>query len=131
MNTKFDGKLSVTVTIPTTVTYQRLSDLLCNAIEGGSNYWCTTIDRKGGITKEQAPYRQDVPFVDGGWLDVDWCDRDDAPVKRIDLEAVKKGLTVMAEKYPQHYSNFLMENDDAETGDVFLQCIVFGDVIYC
>jgi hypothetical protein len=117
----------VTVTLTHEISESRIRDLFCNAIEGGSNYWCNSMDRKGNISREQAPYRQDVPFVEGGWLDV----RDDDGGKhRVDREAIVKGLKTLAEKYPKHFADFLSENDDAETGDVFLQCICFGEVIY-
>jgi len=118
----------VTVTVTHEISVERIKDLLCTAIEsGGSNYWCNTMDRMGGITRAQATYRQDVPFVEGGWLDV----RDDDGGKhRLDLEAIKKGLNIFAEKCPTHFADFIAENDDAETGDCFLQCCLFGDVIY-
>jgi hypothetical protein len=41
-----------------------------------------------------------------------------------------KGLQVMAEKYPVHFNNFDSDNFDAETGDVFLQCSLFGEIVY-
>jgi hypothetical protein len=34
----------------------------------------------------------------------------------------------MQEQYPRHFSNFISENYDAETGDVFLQCCLLGKV---
>src|SRR4051794_10292331 len=40
---------------------------------------------------------------------------------RFDIEAAQRGLQLMAEKYPHHYADFMAENDDATTGDVFLQ----------
>jgi len=36
----------------------------------------------------------------------------------------------MGEKYDWHLKNFIEENDDAETADVFLQCCVLGDIVY-
>lgn len=36
----------------------------------------------------------------------------------------------MQEKYPQHWADIINESDDANTADVFLQCVVFGEVIY-
>jgi hypothetical protein len=36
----------------------------------------------------------------------------------------------MADKYPRHIADILSENDDATTGDVFLQLCLFGDVVY-
>ena len=36
----------------------------------------------------------------------------------------------MGEHYPWQMENLLQENDDAETSDVFLQCCLFGKVIF-
>ena len=118
----------LTVTFPMAVSVERISDLLCNAIEGGSGYWADFMDRHGA-TLEQAPYRQDVPFVEGGWLEVGELEGECRSC-RVDLDAIKKGLRAMAERYPEHFANFLNQTDDAETGDVFLQCCCFGEVIY-
>jgi hypothetical protein len=46
------------------------------------------------------------------------------------MAAIKSGLKVMAEKYPHHWQDFVSENDDAITGDVFLQCCLFGEIVY-
>ena len=121
----------VNITVPVNISEQRVKDLLCNAIEGGSNYWVSTLDRKGGITRAQAEYRQDVPFVEGGWLELEEQDQSgDTKTFKIDRAAIIKGLAVMAEKYPRPFGDFISENDDAETGDIFLQCICFGEAIY-
>lgn len=55
---------------------------------------------------------------------------DDDKRYRLDKAALEKGIKVMAEKFPRHFSDFLTENDDAITGDVYVQCCCFGDVIY-
>lgn len=49
---------------------------------------------------------------------------------RITLDNVRKGLELMQEQYPRHYADLVEENDDAITGDVWLQLAVFGDIIY-
>lgn len=36
----------------------------------------------------------------------------------------------MPVKYPRHWADVLAENDDATTGDVFLQCCLFGECIF-
>ena len=46
------------------------------------------------------------------------------------LEIIKKGLITMAKKEPQHFADLLSDNDDNTTGDVFLQCCLFGKVVY-
>ena len=48
----------------------------------------------------------------------------------ITIEDVKKGLELMRDQYPRHYADLVEENDDAITGDVWLQLTVFGELIY-
>lgn len=48
-------------------------------------------------------------------------------IERRDLEI---GMKVFAEKYTNHFADFISENDDADTGDAFLQCVVFGEIVY-
>ena len=48
----------------------------------------------------------------------------------ITINDVKKGLELMRDQYPRHYADLVEENDDAITGDVFLQLAVFGELIY-
>ena len=36
----------------------------------------------------------------------------------------------MHQKYPNHYENFISENDDAETSDVALQLALFKELVY-
>ena len=48
----------------------------------------------------------------------------------LDIEAIQKGLQIMAEKYPRQWKKFIDENDDADTSDIFGQCVVYGEVIY-
>jgi len=46
-------------------------------------------------------------------------------------DMVEKGLKIMAKKYPQHFIDFAIREDyDDTTGDVFLQCALFNEVIY-
>jgi len=51
-------------------------------------------------------------------------------VLRLDRAALEPGLQIMAEKYPRHFANFAQEAEDAETGDVFIQCCVLGEIVY-
>jgi len=45
--------------------------------------------------------------------------------------AMKQGFRVMREKYPRHFANVVnIDGHDAETGDVFLQCALLGDIVY-
>lgn len=129
---------TISVNVKHEISLQRISDLLCSAFEGGSNYWYQ-IDKfikpknLSFRTDEDQIFRHlDYPLNEGGALIISDIEGDlnEPPWKRLDLNAIKKGLQIMAEKYPQIMGEFLNENDDAETGDVFLQCCLFGDAIY-
>ena len=119
---------TITINVPVQIEEQAVRDLLGNAIEGGSTYWCDSIDRHG-VTQKQAPYRQDVPFVEGGKLEVRGAEEPDKPIF-LTRETLVGGLILMALKYPRHWQDFMNDNADATTGDVFLQLCCFGDVIY-
>lgn len=121
------------------VSFQRVADLLCCAIEGGSTYWAEIVKVKepkecsflmdsdsGG--EGHKPYLSDYPFNGGS---ITFSDGEgDMPDSVLDLESIKKGLQVMAIDHPRHWQAFLNENEDADTGDVFLQCCLYGEVVF-
>ena len=129
-----------TVTLSISLTVEHISDVLCSALEGGSNYWYNIEEYITPPTWEfsSEPKRdngfhwaQDYPLNPGGALMM--SDKDDygqGTVNRLDLVTIHKGLTVLAEKYPHHVADILMENADAGTGDAFLQCCLFGEIVY-
>ena len=117
--------------VVTDVDDQRVQDLLCCALEGGSNYWyvITAYNYPEGHTRGDFEFPHlELPFR-GGSLSI--ADREDGEhLGVLDREACERGLQVMAEKYPQHYADFISENEDADTGDVFLQCALLGEIVY-
>ena len=55
----------------------------------------------------------------------------ETPTKHyLTMDNVRKGLELMRDEYPHHYADLMEEEDDAITGDVWLQLAVFGEVIY-
>jgi hypothetical protein len=141
--------------IQTTVelTDDRVCGLLCTAFEGGVGYWCMIMDYMfaPGVVRED--------FAKGGKLrNEDWpnlylavpmlkgfavvcremddgytCDSKGQPTGKDHLltrEKIEAGLQLMADKYPRHFADFIADNDDAITGDVFLQCCLLGEVVY-
>lgn len=137
-------KIKTTVEVPV----RRVQDMLCCAFEGGSNYWymiekfhepsefVNFSDRPFGDEnhKPQIFRHVDYPTNPGGYLIVSDAklqgEIDEITRKKLDLEACERGLQVMAEKYPRHFSDMMRDEDDACTGDVFLQCCLFGELIY-
>jgi len=124
------------LTVTANITKQRISDLLCCAFEGGSNYWyqITKFIKPPKLefrSDDKTIFRHlDYPLNKGGALMIGDDDDPKHNPTRLDLDAIQNGLQLMADKYPSHYADFIMENEDASTGDVFLQLCLFGDVIY-
>jgi len=125
----------------------RLRCLLCSALEGGSNYWymhvrnefppgVTYADFREGGRLTLAEYWHPlelIPFVEGCAIFITTeaaGDEGDTTERRLDRAALLRGIEIMAAKYPRHFANVVSENDDAETGDVFLQCCLFGEIVY-
>lgn len=116
------------------VAEERLQDLLCNALEGGSNYWyfIEKFNYPEGQTKESLGIEFahiELPFK-GGSLTFTVPEDEDGKGYVLDLKAIEKGVRRMAKKYPKHFGDFMEENDDACTGDCFLQCCLFGEEVY-
>ena len=135
--------MPVTINIPK----QRKLDLLVSALEGGSNYWYDnariygnsfgrSLGRIEELCKTKYPdYHklEAAPFV-GGILAIDVQDSEEVePEQRTRLltEAdFDRALQLMVDKYPHHFFDFLQENDDATTADVYLQLAMFGELIF-
>jgi hypothetical protein len=120
------------ITATTNISEQRIRDLLCSAFEGGSNYWylITKYNYPKGQTQKtlgiEFPHLE-LPFKGGSITIKDTIDKKSY---ELNLATIQKGLKLMVEKYPKHYSDFIHEDDDADTGDVFLQLCLLDDVIY-
>lgn len=141
-----DGGFDVTAR----VSNKDIAGLLSTAFESGVGYWCVItdiiappdptvwLDRKdnGDLEPEGRLYRRyDYPVTPGGAViiaDAQEYEDDPAEAKtyRIDRESITRGLAVMQQKYPKQFSDFVTQNYDAITGDVFIQCCAFGEIIY-
>jgi hypothetical protein len=101
---------------------QRLHDVLTSGIEGGCAYWAS-IDC-GAHQPGWSNYFTATFFPHG-----------DTAIPRVghtlSLEKLRCGLAIMANKYPFHFRDVMMETDDATTGDVLVQCALFGEIVYC
>lgn len=123
-------KFKATLELP----YERISDLLAGAIEGGSNYWCETAD---AIEPTSMPYvydknilyrRYQYPLNPGGRLDVKA--EDDDKVYTLDLKSIEKGLKLLAKDHATVLGRIMEGQDDAGDADIFFQLCLFGKVIY-
>jgi len=120
--------------------------LLSTAFEGGSNYWITGVN----VSKKTTELRQlfastfehtvsgwrwlhQVPFVLAGestWKGHELELQSTKGSVYLTIHTLFEGLEKMYENSKRHYWDFINENWDAITADVFLQYAVFGEVIY-
>lgn len=136
------------ITVSTKITRERLVGLLCTAFEGGfTSAWCQ-IERaiyakglkeadfiKGGkmqLPKQYFHPYQLLPTVPGCALVLSELEPDvtPAPQYRLNIKALRRGANVMAEMYPKLWADVISENDDAITGDAFVQLCIFGELKY-
>lgn len=120
---------------------KRIADLLCSAFEGGSNYWyrieqyiAPPADNLYKWDTDTVYRRVQYPMSVGGALvisDAMATEQDNVSTGRLDRESIARGLQLFAQGFNvQHFGNWMAERDDAETGDVFLQLCLFGEVVY-
>jgi hypothetical protein len=55
---------------------------------------------------------------------------DDGTTVTLKAEDFRRGLEVIAAEYPHHLQSILDENWDSTTGDVLIQCAMFGEIKY-
>lgn len=122
-----DEKFSISFPISDTV----LLALLTAAFEGGSNYWYADVEKYCPPATAQPEDSEWAWWewnpVYGGAIVVKTQEDGNCALGRMDLEI---GMTIMAQKYPRHFADAVQGNEDAVTGDVFLQCCLFRDVVY-
>lgn len=123
-----EGMLSFEVKY--TLTEEQVAGLLCAAWDGGSAYWARsdgrpfTLEANLGIGVKVWRLRG-LPVV---VRDVYEDERGKEYV--LDLEAIRRGVELFAQKAPKQLADLLRERDDSTTGDCFLQLCLFGEVIY-
>lgn len=106
---------------------QLTMDLICNALEGGSNYWYMIVEHNKKVAG--VDYLHEIPLRNNGFIAINHKEEGGIP-SILCVSSIKKGWKVIKEKYPQHYHDAINDNHDAVTADVFLQCCLFGGVIY-
>ena len=123
------------------LTGNQVRGLLCDAFEGGSNYWYRSLKPKGypdaagaadyaegGSMQPDGEYwhwSQLLP-TSGGSVSLRADDDDDTYV--LDDAAIQRGLLLFV--HTKQYGDLLADNNDASTGDAFLQLCLFGSVVY-
>jgi len=117
--------------VNTTVAQERVEDLLCCGMESGHYGDFRIVGYEPEDIQDECTFPHiEVPFKEGGVILMKDKYGDSTKVYRLDRAALQKGLDVLAEKSPYQMGNFMNENEDVITGTVFIQCALFGDIIY-
>lgn len=139
-----------TITMQHDVSKKDIQDILTGLFENNYSPWLREIKsksfaegfnftdfRQNGRMQDPKDYyhwSQIIPVTEGCslTLSVDDPDSDTGSEKDVilDVEAIRRGLQIMATKYRNHWEDFIYKNDDATTADVFGQCCVYGEVFY-
>lgn len=129
---------NIVIKLETEITIERIKDLLCAAFEGGINYWATCSVGQDKVDEVKAEYYHEIPVMGGEITILD--NETQEELGKIDMESMKQAFEYMAAGtdkngkdcpgFRDHFADFMGENDDANTGDIFVQLAVMGEVIY-
>lgn len=98
--------------------------LLCCAFEGGSTYWISQVVVPEW--PEGAEYAHEVPALDGDLVIV----THEGEEHKVSPIGIADAFQIMHDDFPDEFNNVLEETEDANTGDLFLQLLCFGEVVY-
>jgi hypothetical protein len=121
---------NISITVPLVIALTSAFD----SMYGGCNYWMSIskVEYAAGKSKDDYEYPSIQAVLDGGKVTIH--DQEDNKKLTLTYDKLIKGLEVMANlkagEGGHHFPNFMAENDDAETADVFVQCCLFGKIVY-
>jgi len=128
--------MTITINVFREISIERIKDLLCAAFEGGIDYWGNAKSKIGLKEELKAEYFHEIPAL-GGELTI-FDNEDGSELGKIDMESMKQAFQYMADgtdkngkdipQLKKHLDDFLNENEDAITADVFVQLAVMGAV---
>lgn len=134
------SKTLIAPPIPNPIKDEDRENLLCSAIEGGSNYWYFFGEEANRIIYDETErYKKGIPFVDRLWTALkkgavipvhDLEDENGEKIGEISLESIYKGEALLLEKYPKHFADIISEDTDATTGDIWFQLAALGELVY-
>lgn len=88
-------------------------------------------DQIDNLTREYSPWLIEYEVVTAGSWNFTYFDAKDKKRKKlITLSHFAKGLTVMATESPNRFGNVVTGDSDALDADAFVQCAIFGKLIY-
>jgi hypothetical protein len=116
---------------------QKIRDQFTAAFEGGSNYFLQSAAlMKADVHPTRRPwYSCPEVFEKSFEIELGYDDPSEYEGfgngrKTITEADVRSGLDVMRRDHPKQFAKVMSGDGDADTADVFLQCCLFGKVVY-
>jgi hypothetical protein len=138
-------RIPITIAVTIDVPAQRIAEIMTMAIEGNpmTRSWCAGVsltsnapDYLAGETvaawyERPSVFESDFKFQVKEILDQRKPpNSDNIKVHVVDLNKISTGIGILSKKYAHHFRDFIADNADVCTADVFLQCVALGDIIY-
>jgi len=126
-----------------TIQDERLHDIFCNAMYSSRDllvveeewdkieeHWNSPLN-KDVREAHPTPYieRKMWAYIEAG-KSIAFYDEYQERFCELSWHRVADGTAKMAKDYDWHFMNIITENDDAITADVWLQCVLLGEVVY-
>lgn len=129
------------VNVSVLVSMDTLADTLCSGMEGGINYWAKIVNYIEPSDLNLKAYFSNswtgrvykhihYPLLPGGVVLIKDVEDEDSKTYRLDFPAIERGLELMANNWSWHFGDMIGEKGDATTGDVLIQCALFGTIVY-
>lgn len=118
------------------VSAERIANCFVGAFESGVCSWISSVRLVEGNPVDEVYYACEKMIDSPGWkMNIRYDDPDEREgtfngSSYIGWAEVQKGLETMAKRYPHHFADLIRCNDDGETHDVFMQCVILGEVVY-
>ena len=123
------------------IDYEKFEDLIVTALEGGINYWADFPDQEydairkwsknNGISEEPFSKKFSKYIWSGYSVSViDADEPDDGEIGQISLEIIKNEGWQLFSEQTEHFFDFINDNADAITADVWFQCCSLRGVVY-
>lgn len=121
------------------ITGQQVAAIMSTGLEGGYSPW---LKSALWIKKPQFYEEQRItPIMTGAFYEGDFQiefifddpDEEEGTFtgkKLVGPKEMQAAIEKFSEESPSHFADWMLENDDADTGDVFLQYICLNDIIY-
>ena len=121
----------------------RLYDIFCNAMYSTgelqvveeewdkiNEYWQSPLNEDGRVGNPTPCYEIKMwEYIKAG-KSIAFFDEYQEQFCELSWYRVTDGTATMAKDYDWHFMNIITEDDDATTADVWLQCVLFGEVVY-